>query len=83
MAATESSTDDFSYLMVATSLMNWTTPLGFGLGIAVELRDAFFNIGPKKSAKTMCWNIMTCASFGFLTGVLWPISIPLLCLYAK
>ncbi len=83
MAAAETSKDDFSYLTIATSLMNLTTPLGFGLGISVELRDAFFNIGPKKSAKKMCWNIMTCASFGFLTGALWPISIPLLCLYGK
>jgi hypothetical protein len=62
--------------------MEFIFAIGFGFGVAVELRDAFSSIVPHKSAFDMYVNIMGCVSTGLLTFSLWPIIMPYLCLSA-
>lgn len=65
------------YFDIASRIAVFATYVGIGVSVVGEISDAT-SIKPKHSPLTAFINITGCASIGFLSGVFWPISIPLL-----
>ena len=65
------------YFDIASRIAVFATYVGIGVSVVGEITDAT-SIKPKHSPLTAFINITGCASIGFLSGVFWPISIPLL-----
>jgi hypothetical protein len=65
------------YIDVAARIAVFTTFVGISVSVAGEITDTL-SIKPKHSPLTAFINITGCASLGLLSGMFWPISVPLL-----
>ena len=65
------------YFDIAARIAVFATYVGIGVSVVGEITDAI-SIKPKHSPLTAFINITGCASLGLLSGMFWPISVPLL-----
>jgi len=65
------------YLDIAARIAVFTTFVGVSVSVAEEITDTL-SIKPKHSSLTAFINITGCTSLGLLSGLFWPVSVPLL-----
>ncbi len=76
MSRTESEFMELYYL-VGPPFFLFTTTIGFGVGLFGDIFDDIGRRRPSSPVKSFV-NIVGCTSIGMLSGIFWPISIPLL-----